>query len=242
MATPADPKLKPEGKAKAHSPRPETNTLPSTPSTFSVADYIMGTDYQTWQSFAKNGSGIQEANPPTSSAPHSPCGASSSSEGTILSSASYTSTSSNSGSTCSEICCSDKHRGESLLCKLKKRTQTVIAAHSQVQSMPSSTSLTTRRRVLLLSPIPSFTSEPTPRPPIFLISYHFLSVHVLTLIFYPLCSVFIQPCLFISVQPFPIIMLLYHVLTQPHVPLITPPPNSDICSRSASLSPTTFCI
>jgi len=118
VATPVDLKVK--GKAKARSPSPEKSSLPSTPSTSSVGDYIMGTDYQTWQSFVKNSGGAQEANPHTSSDPHSPSGAGSSSEESTSTSCSETSMSSTSASSCSNVCCSDKHRGESLLCESKK--------------------------------------------------------------------------------------------------------------------------
>jgi len=94
---------------------------------------------------------------------------------------------------------------------------------------------------LLLSPVPSFTSEPTPsppKPPIFFIPY-LVQVPTYLLIF--LVLILFIPA-FLSVWPFPIIMRLLTMLTQPHVPTIAPPPelrypllppNSGTCSRSA---------
>jgi len=84
----------------------------------------------------------------------------------------------------------------------------------------------------LLSPVLSFTSKSTPRsprPPIFLISYHFLSIHVPTLIFlFPLfhfCSpLLIRFCLTLS---------YYHVIDT-HVDLF---PHSLVsCVDSTSYS------
>ena len=52
---------------------------------------------------------------------------------------------------------------------------------------------------------------------------------------------FLLPCNWESCSSISLI-LSYHVLTWPHVDSIAPPPNSDICFRSASLSLNTSCI
>jgi len=88
----------------------------------------------------------------------------------------------------------------------------------------------------VLSPILSFTFEPTPRPLIPLISYHFLIcscsnsyllIPFVQFLFTPvylfLSDPFLLPCDWQSCSSI-FLMLLYHVLTEPHVHLIAPPP------------------
>ena len=83
---------------------------------------------------------------------------------------------------------------------------------------------------LMLSPVPSFTSEPTPsppKPPIFLISSLRSCYLLISLVLFP----FIPASL--SVRPFPICYAI--MLTQPHVPVIAPPP--ELRTRSSSRTP-----
>ena len=86
----------------------------------------------------------------------------------------------------------------------------------------------------MLSPVPSFTSEPTPsplKPPIFLYS---LSCPSSTYLLISLVPFLFTPASLLS-DPFLFVMRSLTMLTQPHVPAIAPPP--ELRTRSSSRTP-----